>query len=298
MSILSLSIKNSLYAMKMSIAALVVIFVHSALASSDEHHDNTFMAHQVHLSGYAGDNTANRNALLSKYKACMDRNAISQKKTSLLPQDGVPEIPQSIEDDIYYSANRTLTVKQGKTYDIDFDTCELVTHLHHVNELRSVAGICSIDMIKKEARGQCDRPAQESVSASGMVPATIKKTPTFDLDKVPPELQATLLAQMERLKTLPKTSHGIGLPVTGESKIIANYECEIYRNSQLDIEVCVAHPKGSFVIPAAGLNATVPGLLLKTKSKALTMQANKVNMDIAVPQDIFFVPADIKILSR
>ena len=229
--------------------------------------------HLVHLTGYGGDNTANHNAVIAEYKACAERNAVLKKKTIPLPPDGVPEIPRPIEDDIYYGANRTLTVKQGKLYAIDFDTCELAAHPHHVNELRSDVGVCSIDMIKKEARGQCD-------------------------DKTYDSGPATSIGHMDRSKKLPQGSNGFGLSATGASKTIANHKCEIYREDKLDIEVCIANPKSAFVIPAAGFNATIPGLLLETKTKALTMQANMVNMDLTVSSDFFLVPKDIKILPR
>lgn len=288
--------------MAMLIAIVTTIYMQNAHAASGDAHDKAVVAHLVHLSGYGGDNEANRKALSDKYKACADRNTLAKKKITPLPAAGIPEKALTIEDDIYYSANRTLTVKQGILYDIDFETCALVERPHHVNELRSSSGICSMDMIKKEARGQCDNNAVDtaagSASTGSIAHKANRKAPVFDPEKVPPEFRASLREQMERLKTLPQSPGGAHMPATGASKLIAHYQCEVYRDNKLDIEVCVAHPKSTFVIPAAGLNATVPGILLEAKSKALAMQANKVNMDTAVSPDMFLVPADIKILSR
>lgn len=289
-------------------AAFLLTASHNAEpAWHDSHPGSGVAVHYVRLTGYGGDNEVNRKNLIETHKACADTQAAFGKLAKALPPEGVPAVISTQEIEIYYASNRTLTIKQGTLYDIDRGNCALIAIPHRILELRSAAGRCDIDLIKKEARGQCDAAAHERAAASSMTYAPSGKAPAVDLSKVPPQMRAQVEAQLERLKQMPRAQQDAptaGIAATGQRKTLANTPCEVHRHEALQSMLCIATPAPSperplnpYPIPAAPLNGGIPGLLMAAKTPALTLQAQQVLLNLSVPRDLFAIPADVKINS-
>lgn len=292
-----------------SIMAVILLMAsrHAEPAWHDVHPGSDVAVHYVRLTGYGGDNDVNRKNLIDTYRACADLQAGLGKPVKALPPEGAPAVVSTQEIEIYYAANRTLTVKQGALYDIDRGTCALVAIPHRMLELRSAAGRCDIDLIKKEARGQCDASAHERAAALSSASAPDAKVPAIDLGKVPPRMRAQVEAQLERLKQLPgreQTAPAAESPAILQRKTLVNTPCEVHRHEALRSTLCIARLASSperllnpYPIPAAPLNGGIPGLLMEAKTPALTLQAQQVQLNLSVSKTLFEIPADVKVKS-
>lgn len=264
----------------------------------DEHPGSDLTVHFVHLTGFGGDNALNRRNLSIEYLACVDRHEAFGKPTNPLPPGGIPPVITSQDIEIYYSPNRVLSVKQSTVYVIDQTACELQAKSKRMLLLNSAIGQCDINLNTKEAVGVCDESAHEHAPNSTLAKLAPTKAPVVDLSKLPPQIRAQVAAQINQLKQLPQGpggANGTSLLSKGTYKNIANFRCETYRANALKSELCIAHPKSLFPIPAAPLNGGIPGLLLEVDNPALTLHAKEVKMDIAVSKYIFSIPKDIKI---
>ena len=279
----------------MMLIGLTVIVKNTQAAWYEDHQGKDLIVHYVHLTGHGGDNDVNRRNLLIDYQACVDRHAAFGQAYNPLPASGVPSVVVSEDIELYYSSNRVLRVSRSNIYFIDQTACDLASKLKHMLELNSVIGSCKVDLNARKAIGACDEKAQEQAPDSTQAKIAPAKMPPVDLSKLPPSARVQVAAQLDRINKLPHGPGGGGALLPAGSKAIENYACTIYRASALKTEVCIAHPKSSFPIPASLMNGGIPGLLLEVNSPALTLQAQEVKMEVPVAKSIFAIPSGIKV---
>ena len=280
-------------------AFLPALFLISAIQPSqaalyDEHPGSDVKVHYVYLVGYskwASTTEIDRKNLLDSHAGCVEISKKFNKPYKDLPADSIPELIHPLDMEIYYSSNRTLTVLKGSRLFVDVSTCEIKSNPHHRRELLSAIGRCTIDLVKKDARGVCDVDAHASAPDSQRSSLPSDRSMS-DLSKVPPDLRAGVLAQFERAN-----KSGGAHVLTGERKTIADYKCDVRRARTLEIERCVSNPPSSFPIPASFHNGGIPGLLLEIMSPTLNMQAREVKTSLGVSQTIFTIPKGLKVRS-
>jgi hypothetical protein len=266
---------------------------HASAAWHEQFPGRGVQTHYVRLTGYGGDNAVNRNDLLIAHTGCAERNRFLRKPVEPLSPDDIPAIPRPIDVEIYYTANRTLTVTHGQTYRIEFDTCALTIFEHHMLRLVSGIGRCDIDLLKKEARGECDTDSHRRAPA--LVRGVASQPSAIDVSKLPPHLRAQIQARLDQLNQVPKATSNTNPSTTRNTKTIAGHECEIVRLTVNSGEKCIANPSSSFVIPASPFNAISPGLLLETKNYLMTLLAQQVSLHMEVPEAVFNVPQGVTI---
>lgn len=257
----------------------------SAMAAwHDEHPGSDIRAHHVHLSGYGGDNARNRALLEETYRACAETNPRFGRPVEALPAAGLPATVSSHEIDIYYAAGRTLTVSTGTLQTLDRANCRITPHPYAWMKIQSGRGVCSIDLIRRRAQGLCLTPPGEAAA------------PAVDLAKVPAHLRAEVSRQIARLdRGAPAAPPaGAALPATGSRRVVAGHACTVYRQTTLDMTLCIARPDSRFPIGAAPLNGATPGLLLASETPALTLSASSVALDVEMSESAFAIPADVQ----
>ena len=271
---------------------LVAAIQPSQAALYDEHTGSDVQVHYVHLVGYsklASTTEVDRQNLLDSHAGCVKVSKKFNKPYKDLPPTGIPALIHPQDMEIYYSSNRTLTVLKGSRLFLDISTCEIKPKSHHTLELLSAIGRCTIDLVKKEARGVCDVDAHANAPSSKRSALPSDRSMS-DLSKVPPHLRAGVLAQYELAN-----KSGVAPVLTGERKTIAEYLCEVRRAGTLEIERCVSNPSSSFPIPASFHNGGIPGLLLEIKSPTLNLQAREVQTSLGISQTIFTIPKGLKV---
>lgn len=256
-------------------------------------------AQYVRLTGYGGNNAVNVQNLKTAREACVKLNHDLGKPSQELNAGGYPEQATVIEIEIYYSVNRTLDVFQSVHHSIDISTCGLTATKASTLTLRSGAGKCDVDLVKKVARGNCD--AQAHANAAAWKGDISRQIPVVNMDKVPPNMRDQVLATLQQLqKPDPQSATPKGLSrLANGTKTILDTTCQIYRHEQLDHEVCVAalNPNDKtlnpYPIPASPLNAAIPGVLLESKSAALTITAQQVRWNLSVSPGLFSLPPGV-----
>ena len=256
---------------------LVAAIQPSQAALHDEYPGSDVQVHYVHLVGYsklASTIEVDRQNLLDSHAGCVEISKKFNRPYKDLPPAGIPALIHPQDMEIYYSSNRTLTVQKGSRLFVDVSTCEIKPKPYHTRELLSAIGRCTIDLVKKEARGVCDVDAHASApdSLRSSLPSDRSMS---DLSKVPPHLRAGVLDKYEHTN-----KSGVAPVLTGEQKLIALYRCNVRRASTLEIERCVSNPASSFPIPASFHNGGIPGLLLEIKSPTLNLQAREVHTSL------------------
>ena len=251
--------------------AIVVIAVLGPCDASAAWHDRypddgpQLPVHYVHLTGHGGDNDANRANLLARQHACVDMMKVLGKSVKSMSADELPAVISVHDIEIYYAAQRTLTVSQGTLFDINRDDCTVLPVPHHIVHFAWTAGRCDVDLIRKLARGSCDVASL----AGGPLPGAA----------VQPRRPAR------------------ALDVPG--RVVAGVSCQDHR-LPLGDEVCVAEPDAKdapnpYPIPPAPLNAGVPGILVEARTRALTLRAREVRLNISVSNQMFALPPGIRV---
>jgi hypothetical protein len=260
--------------------------------------------HYVRLAGYGGNNEVNLQNLVAMHEACVRRNRDMGRPVIVQDSASYPELVTAIDLEIYYSSNRTLDVFQSLHYSVDMVSCALEATAAKKLTLRSGAGKCDADLIKKLATGDCD--TQAHARALAWKGAKAQSLPSIDLEKVPAHLRAQVLASYQHLQR----SNPQGLQATeqllaaNEEKIMLDVRCQVYRHSQLSHEVCIAQPNlnsqqglNPYPIPASPFNAAIPGVLMYSKSAALNITAQHVRWNLSVSPNVFNLPAGTQLRS-
>jgi hypothetical protein len=249
-------------------ASVAVLMLGQPYAMEARAEEARIPAHHVRLAGVGGDNAANRKNLLVMYRACVETQTAFGKPYQPLREDAIPGTIRASKVDIFYAANRTLTVTRGTAYDIDRTSCALLAIPHEKWTLQSSAGRCDADLLKKTAIGQCD------MQAHARAPVAAHRKPL-------PEMSAT-----------------------PQVKTVADTACEVHANAAIQSELCIANPRSlvgnalnPYPIPPAPLNGGYPGVLIDAKTPALTLHAEQVEWNTAVAADALALPAGVHVKS-
>lgn len=282
---------------------VMLVATQSALSAWHDQQPGAGVAvHYVHLSGWGGDNEVNRRNLLISYKACTETQAAFGRPYEALPAQGLPATVSTQDIEIYYSTNRTLTIKQGILHSIKSTTCALVATPHRIVELRSSAGRCDMDLLKSEAVGNCDAMAHAQAAAWTGARQAVTSVSGIDMNKVPPQMRAQVQVQLDRMakRDAPASIDGSIEPI--ETREVANIVCTVHRNRAVMSELCVANPMPTalnlftpYPIPPAPLNGGIPGILIAAKTPALTLVAQEVRWNISVSPSLFNIPRNVRV---
>ena len=293
---------SPLTAIRSTLMVATLLATQAALAAwHDQQPGSGVAAHYVRLSGFGGDNVVNNRNLLVTYRACTETQTALGRPFESLPAQGMPAIVSTHEIEIYYSTNRTLTIKQGTLFSIDGKTCALVITPHRFLELRSGAGRCDIDLLKNKAVGNCDASAHAQATGWSGVKQPSASMSAMDLDKVPAQTRVQVRTQLDELRRRSAPTTPDAGSHSTETKEVANTGCQVYRNLTVATELCVANPTPTalnplapYPIPAAPLNAGIPGILIAAKTPALTLVAQEVRWNLSVSPDLFNLPTDAR----
>lgn len=247
--------------------ALFITANECTAAWHDDHSGSGIAVHYVRLTGYGGDNDVNRRNLVLTQRACVDNHARSGKPFVSVPPSAIPAIVQVHEVEIYYAAQRTVTIQHMTLNDIDFDTCGLLAIVNRVMKITSVAGKCDIDLIRNVALGMCGG----SLSIPGWPSVLPRRIPAS--------------------------------PVGSEYRTIAGTTCRVRVSAMLaNWQTCLATAESNpaqqfdpYPVAIAPLNGGEPGLLLETRTPVLTLQAQEVRLNLSVAPALFEIPAGARI---
>lgn len=232
---------------------------HKRLAGRD------VLVHWVRLQGSAQPPQVNA-AELEHLKQDVQKCAASRRQQSLSVNlvTQWPDRMQSLRADRYVTAAYEIDYESGAVYGGLTEDCALIERRSETAVLRSMAGVCRIDLVAKTAHGQCD--LQAHVAARAPRHLTMAQIGT-ERAEPPPNLPPEIAAQLAAIS--PKA--------TGISKTIAGLRCE--EETLNDERFCVAHG-GSF----RGKTNTV---LEQTSSHGIQLQAIEAALDAKVDGELF-----------
>jgi hypothetical protein len=232
--------------------------------------------HYVRLKGRKGDLALavhEKNLAESMQQQCVPNQTFPERILNRDERfvDRFPEFASYFDIEIYYAANRTLTVTQRTDYGHDLRTCAVIESKSTTLKFSSAAGICDVNMKAKTARRNCDM--QEHISAP--LPLVLRG----------------LVHRAEPKRPL----------ITRE---FASTQCIQYHLALLppygDFEVCVAQPPrngpGPNPVAPEGTHFAVPGVLLQAKG-AIDMQADEVRWNLLVSSSLFSLPPGFDVRS-
>lgn len=286
----------------MLLALLLTPLAHGA--AHDQWPGSNLPVHYVELRGHGGDNDVNRENMLAAYHGCVSIQTAFSRPYQPLPTSGIPPVVIDITIEIYYAANRTLTIQHGTLYDINPLTCAVEAIPHHTSTLDSSIGYCRIDWLTKTAIEMCDTKAHERAPLRLPPPPAEVTVPIVDMNKVPPAMRAQLEAHLNRLRqVLPATAPG-GSDLKREIRLIADTNCQRYVHRVARTEFCMAtsppsvdqalRPSSYSPAPLGGGHL---GVLMELKSPALTLKALQVQWSMTVSAEMFQLPPGVKVRS-
>lgn len=265
--------------------------------------------HRVSLAGHGGDNEVNLRHLIELREACVRLNATMGRPSAALPPGGYPKTVRLINMDIYYASNRTLEVLTSRIYDVDVTDCAVRRNDFNSHTLYSRAGICTMDMNRKTARGHCDAAAHARA-----VPLQARQRPVSVAgamageglaEKAPPQYRKQVAAALPAPPSSAQSGAGAST-ANNEFQSIAGVQCRVYRDDApgISMERCMAQPTPQSVaglnpypIPPAPLNGMYPGILLALKGSIMTVTAEQLELNLPVSPNLFEVPAGFKLHS-
>ena len=271
-------------------------------ASHDDFLGDGVRFNYVALAGYGGNNDVNRKNLQDTYDACFKQGQLAGRSVKL--NELTPDIASKISVEIYYTENRTLEILETLNHSINVLDCGVEPFPKKIWTLRSSAGICRADLTKKIAEGMCDFQSHQRATGTGSRTAN-QASPSIDLSKIPPHARPQVEAAMKaNAGSLAAGYASVGFVNTMQTNSVAGMPCQIYLNSSLKQEQCMAaleptaspqfNPK---TVVTWGLNGGLRGVLLQLKSPALTLQAQNVSFNLAVTPSFFDLPAGVKVTS-
>ena len=275
---------------RLAVTAVLALSI-PALAKNSEA-PKFLIAHHVHLKGSGGNNEVNRHQLQIDYQACVRSKSISGRYFKTLPDGGIPNTILSESVDIYYAENQTLSNFESKLFVLNYDDCGLDVVARHNATLNSKNGSCEIDFMKKTAKGICNANAPANVrSSENLRPSAFQNA----LKNIPPEKRALIESQFKNKGQIAADLYTTQLQ-RGEVKMIARTECQLYQFGSAG-EKCVANPPSPFSIPSSPLHFAVPGILLSSRTNAMTLEADEVNLNQEVNLNLFEVPEDFRVIN-
>lgn len=240
-----------------AVAALASSSAPALAAWHDDHPGSGVAAHYVHLTGYQTDQeTARRNLLISQ-EACVNTKHIFGQQAQLLSPETLPRILNDSDIEIYYSAERSLTVFRPRLHTVDPADCSWKVVTNHVNTITLADGACVIEVPLNIAKGACNGPLWPGVGQ----PSDLRPNGPLEMSSV------------------------AGMP------------CRVHREVTLSSESCLVELdslKGVTPAPAKVRRATInggrPGLLVRIHSIVSMIDADEVRLNLSVSPSLFALP--------
>jgi hypothetical protein len=188
--------------------------------------------------------------------------------------DQIPQYIMAIETDLYTAKNRVMKIHRETLVGYNSNDCSLNTVRQDTAVLGSMNGVCNINLTANTASGICD----ESVHVSA--------PPLTDL-----------MALQENASAVTKARRP---QKTGDTKLIAGVQCDVYKSSApLDETYCISKAGSFLASPIHSFGGTIPGLRLEIRSEnGKNQTATEVQLDRSISPEIFAVPKDVKVKSR
>ena len=231
--------------------------------------------HMVSLLGYLEGEPSNEKRL-AQLKTDVDQCVKSHQQHNLSVKR-VEEWPQylnGLRTDTYSTKNFSITYASGWIYGIHPGDCSLLGGASNINaKLSSRAGLCTIDLVKKTTKGQCDfelhRKAAPNRSGKPAVPPE-----SFEKLKNDPATAAVFTQMQAAMQAaLPATA--------GPVKTILGIPCQPY--------VMPAGLPGDTHCVAKS-NISEPNKLMvmeRTSDKGIKMLARHASTDLNVGENLF-----------
>lgn len=240
--------------------------------------------HRLRLDGYMESTPDNQVQLTQWKKAvqqCVARNA--EHGIASNPPGDWPKYTSAMRTDTYVAANRVITYSATTAYGFNPD-CSLQGHYGLTARLVSSKGSCSIDMLKKTARGMCDASghASASVQSNRGVAGDAQSRARIDQMAADPRY-AAMFAAVKREQTSQIS--------TGQTKTIAGAQCEVFNQvprsaGGLGGTQCLLLG-GSLKPPVTGLTAAGRIGLEVDGEIGAKMKAVDVSLDTEVSEHVF-----------
>lgn len=218
-------------------------------------------AHMVSLIGQLDGDPGNGKRL-GELKAaaaqCVDFHQKNNLPVKL--QNEWPDHLNGIREVSYFAKNFSITYLSTWNYGINVSDCSLIEGHGESAALKSSAGLCSIDLLKKSSKGRCSWDAHRKAVA---IPAG---QPGMSTGK-PAGMPAGAFAHIQAM--MPSAA--------GPGKTILKIACQ--PEVLMGDTFCVA--RGGSFIPAQKM------ILERISAKGISMKANAAALDIGVAEDVF-----------
>jgi len=237
--------------------------------------------HRVQLNGYFEGKPKNDTrlaAIKQEVQQCVKALRATGRATN--PPSEWPDYLIGQRQDIYLAANRSVRYVTGTTYIVNYQDCSLLESTSARAELQSSKGACSIDLVKKTAKGLCD--------ATGHSDAKIKMPPAkpggMGAAGMPPgmTLDPKMVAMAQSLMSANDSR-------TGEKKTISGLQCDVWNQAGGAENGTICLASGGSFVPSrmAGVQAHA-GLTLQAHSEhGYKLDAVQAQLDDQVNARIF-----------
>lgn len=221
-------------------------------------------AHHVRLTGQGEDNAARVRALVDAHGACAQLRKLEGRPSVALPAE-LPPVVQAYDVDIYYGAERTVSIVNGKVYEIAQDgDCKLAPRETRHKYLTWPGGSCDIDLLANTARGFCPPNAAPVPMGDGTGTAAARKATD-----------------------------------TGKTRVVAGIACRVHGSP--GFETCLAQAEqvpGTKLDPwpvQASWFGKVGGIVLDAQTRVMTLTAQQVEWNQHVAADVFELPGGLRV---
>lgn len=261
-------------------------------------------AHYVRLEGMGGANTRERQTMLEYQASCLEFRRSQGKPVPFAIGHGVPDVITPVTVEIYYVANRTLEIIEGKHHSLDPIECHVKQTRNRTMVYLSAVGECRVDALKRTARGVCDLSLHERAPLRSAGLMSRPSDAGIDWSRIPVAQRERLQAQLKRFSSPGPAEQGNVLS-TGEKHTVAGETCSVYRTLLEPVsEYCLAQPVADrqgrvaapHPFPGSALSAQLPGMLLESRNHIMPLTAQEVRWGIAVDASLFRLPPGVQVI--
>lgn len=223
-------------------------------------------AHWARYIEQVGNQASNEKRLNQLRRGVAD--CARSNRESGLPVVEVKQWPSrvsSVRTDVYVAFDRVATYSHGVAYALDAQNCSLVEQESLMATVRSLQGVCKVDLLAKLATSTCANTRQ---AARRPMPSAMAPRPGSSLSTMPS----------------PLAPH-----VTGERRTIAGHTCDVASNPLDPDQGTRCYARGG-MFPGHGPHVVDDGtaLVIESVSKeGFVFKADEASFDMAAPAGIF-----------
>jgi hypothetical protein len=237
--------------------------------------------HRARLDGYIDGERGNAAAIAElKERVRQCTTDLASSGNALHPPTVWPDYMSAHREDQYTAPNRRIRYVSGVTYGVSGTDCSLVGEIASSAMLSSSKGVCKIDLVRKTARGQCDRAGHADAR-----PEPQTQQPMADVIRRMAANPATAAAAAQLTRTI-----GTGA-TRGAQRTVAGVRC-IDWQQQLDERGTIAnlcYATGGSFLPFRAVNGEgLGGLLIASSTpRGLQIKAVDARLDTEVGNAVF-----------